>query len=506
MRKFLLAVLVAVIAAFLGVGLAFASVHSRMSHAAVSGGSVLLGSTAVASVSDGGRGSSEAFGYTASVSGVAANLGAYLTSKTGVALGLYADKASKPGSLLDSCSLASNTAGWVSCSLSKGVAVVSGTRYWIVAYAGSASKTISYRDTGSGGSNLDYSGTALSSPYVTNHQWSSNPASLYVGGVASTSSSTTSTTSSTSSTTSTTSTSSSTSTTTTSSTTTAPPGACAGAPGSKTPDFAALSACGFPTPSSTGVPAGTTLTPVAQAALPAGATYSSGELDITGSNITLSALSIPGGVHINGVNDTIKNSTIAGEVLVYNGDDNTTLDHDEITAHSSTDGSVNGASGHLVTITNSYLHDNCTGLLGAKLDVENDYIITDSSACAGNGAHVEDLYIASGSNEGPILIQHNTLLNPLDQTAAVFLDDHAGGCGNSNVTINGNILAGGDYPQYGDNNSDCSTNIKVTNNRFSRLYFPDGGVFGPDAENTAATTFTQNVWDDTGAAAPENAG
>jgi hypothetical protein len=233
MRKFLLAVLVAVIAASLGVGLAFASVHKRAPskagsaalHAnALASDPVLLGDSSVAGTSDGGKGTSESFGYTATTTGTATNLNAYLTSKTGAGLGLYATSGSKPGALLGSCSLASNTVGWMSCNLSKGVAITAGTRYWIAVYAGSASKTIAYRDMGSKGSNLDYSGTGRANPYAIVHQWSSNPASLYVGGTTGTTTSTTTTPTTTTTTpTTTTTTTTPTTSTTTSTTTTAPP-------------------------------------------------------------------------------------------------------------------------------------------------------------------------------------------------------------------------------------------------------------------------------------------
>jgi hypothetical protein len=269
-----------------------------------------------------------------------------------------------------------------------------------------------------------------------------------------------------------------------------------------------LDACGYPSPNTTGVPAGTTLTPIAQASLPAGASWSSQnqELDVSGNNITLTNLNIQGAVHITGVNDQINDSFIGGngnpEVLVYNGASNTTMSHDEITAPTSTIGAVNNADGTPFTMDHSYLHNNCTGVLGAGLNLHDNYMITDGNV---PGCHVEDIYISPDTDN--VDIDHNTLLNPLDQTAAVFLDDHAGGgCGNKGVTINNNILAGGDYPTYGDNGSDCSSGIVITNNRFSRLYFPNGGEFGADAENVAATTWSGNIWDDTLAPVAEEAG
>jgi hypothetical protein len=58
-------------------------------------------------------------------------------------------------------------------------------------------------------------------------------------------------------------------------------------------------------------------------------------------------------------------------------------------------------------------------------------------------------------------------------------------------------VAGGGYPIYGDTPGDGSKNIVITNNRWSRLYFPKGGYYGACTFNNAVTTFTGNLWDDT---------
>ena len=50
---------------------------------------------------------------------------------------------------------------------------------------------------------------------------------------------------------------------------------------------------------------------------------------------------------------------------------------------------------------------------------------------------------------------------------------------------------------YGDNDSDTSSNIQVTNNRWSSMYYPHGGYYGSCSWNDAATTLTTNQWDDT---------
>lgn len=210
------------VALFAGTAVALAAshtAHARHHHGPSSTGSdpLLVGNATVQSQHDSSAPSTEAFAYTATVSGTATNLNAYLDSRTGVKLGLYSDASSKPGTLLDSGSVTSNAAGWVQVPLTGGVQITAGTRYWI-AIAPNGSSTPSYRDT-SGGSNLDYTGSGgLPATFTTNGHWSSDPASAYVGGNAQTTSTTS--TSTTTSTTTSTSTSTSTTTTTPTSTTT----------------------------------------------------------------------------------------------------------------------------------------------------------------------------------------------------------------------------------------------------------------------------------------------
>lgn len=175
------------------------------------GATLLLGNKTVQSIQDGGDApGSEAFGFTAVASGTAKSLSVYLDSTDGAQVALYADSAGKPAARLDTATINSNAVGWTSVPLTGGVNVTNGTKYWIVVGA-KAGGTIRYRDLGSSGSNLDWSGSGFPDPYGPRFQWSSNPISAYVSGDATSTSSTTS--SSSSSTTSNSTTSSSTTTT-----------------------------------------------------------------------------------------------------------------------------------------------------------------------------------------------------------------------------------------------------------------------------------------------------
>lgn len=307
---------------------------------------------------------------------------------------------------------------------------------------------------------------------------------------------------------------------------------CAGTSGSGTISYSSLDACGFPSPDTTGPPAGTTLTPVASASLPSGVTWSGGTLTINASNITLKDLSIPGNIVWNGSNDTLTDSVV---------DDNAAFT-DEVV--------INGTNGNSITYTtvegpapssnvadNGYRcihvsgssesqtfdHDditNCSDGIVGNQNTSNSFVFineiqsesgscTESTGTGSNCAHSEGLYMpGDGSGTPEMTITHDSVFNRNQQTSAIFIDCHAyGACENMNV--NDSIMEGGDYTFEGFGNPNGShsgavagsgTNTQFENNRVSQLWFPLGaeqGVFG-GAMDTSATTYSGNVWDATG--------
>ena len=76
-----------------------------------------------------------------------------------------------------------------------------------------------------------------------------------------------------------------------------------------------------------------------------------------------------------------------------------------------------------------------------------------------------------------------------------------------NRVINDNLVAGGGYCIYGGQNPGGHTisNIRITNNRFSTLYYPTCGAHGPIAAfttNGTGNAFSGNVWDVSGKPVP----
>jgi len=95
-------------------------------------------------------------------------------------------------------------------------------------------------------------------------------------------------------------------------------------------------------------------------------------------------------------------------------------------------------------------------------------------------------------------IRHNTILNKFDQTDAISLFQDFGG--EANRLITDNLVAGGGYTIYGGDNERFgkTSNIKITNNRFSKIYYPNGGSYGPIAAFDASgsgNVMSGNYWD-----------
>ena len=108
---------------------------------------------------------------------------------------------------------------------------------------------------------------------------------------------------------------------------------------------------------------------------------------------------------------------------------------------------------------------------------------------------------SNGGTLASLTIRHNTSFNQFDQTDAISLFEDFGV--QSNRIIDNNLMAGGGYCLYaGQNPGGIATfNIKVTNNHFSRLYYPNCGSFGYLAAwnpNGTGNVWSNNIWDDSG--------
>jgi hypothetical protein len=285
--------------------------------------------------------------------------------------------------------------------------------------------------------------------------------------------------------------------------------------------------CGFPDTTNTGAPNGTPIINVpAQESSGPGWTYSDANgLVVTGNGTVINHLNIVNnGIEIKASNVTIENSAISetGDwwgIGLYHSN-NVTIEHCDISSPYAT-----GANRLQVGIkdvygdtTGSRILDNNIWHTPTAIQVANgvfegnyihDYGYSDAG---GDDDHLNGISVGGGDLNS-LLIQDNTILDNYGQTDAIALFQDFGN--EANKTITSNLLAGGSYTVYGGgpntsgggcgsytNSSGCygpSNNIVVTNNRFSAMYFPTSGTFGPiEAFNQSGSgnVWSRNYWID----------
>ncbi|MFI5005557.1 MAG: hypothetical protein ACHQE6_11150 [Solirubrobacterales bacterium] len=253
----------------------------------------------------------------------------------------------------------------------------------------------------------------------------------------------------------------------------------------------APSACGYPDSTNSGVPAGTTLTP------------RSGEVSVTSAGTTVKDLAVTGEILVEANNTTLEDDEAiasAGSgnrgIYIAPGVTGTVLNH--VTCHGEGKGSQYCVFNKSTStkIEHSYLY-NCGECLNGPGTVTDSFF--DVTAVI-SGEHYEDIYYGGG--EGPLIVNHDTMLNPQGQTATVFASNDFGD--QTTLTITNNLLAGGGYTLYGG--ASCTTGecgavkgpVTVSGNRFSNKYYPESGYYGVGSYfNNAVTTWSGNFWDDT---------
>jgi hypothetical protein len=260
------------------------------------------------------------------------------------------------------------------------------------------------------------------------------------------------------------------------------------------------SACGYPDATNTGVPAGTALTSKNE------------EMAVTTPGTTIKDLALNGTIDVDANNTTIEDSEIIVEgtqsgcsspcggkgIWIKEGVTGTVIQH--VTCHG---GAPTGANVTEFCIQNNdsstQVKDvhfyNCTTCMVGPGTWSDNYV--DQTGAEIPEEHYEDIYYGGG--DGPLIVNHNTMLNPQGQTAVVFASVDFGD--QTTLTITNNLMAGGGYMIYGGgsgNGGKVLGPVTVTGNRFSRKYYPEGGYYGADAYMTpAVTTWSGNIWDDT---------
>jgi hypothetical protein len=260
-------------------------------------------------------------------------------------------------------------------------------------------------------------------------------------------------------------------------------------PSGKTNCINVPSACGYPDATNTGAPAGAALT------------SKSGEVSVTKAGTTVKDLAVTGEIDIEANNTIVEDDEVTASagsgnrgIYIAPGVTGTVIDH--VTCHGAGKGTqyciFNKDSS--TKIEYSYLY-NCGECLNGPGEITNSFF--DVTAVI-SGEHYEDIYYGGG--EGPLIVNHDTMLNPQGQTATVFASTDFGD--QTTLTITNNLLAGGGYTLYGG--TSCTTGgcgsvvgpVTVTGNRFSSKYYPDSGYYGVASYfDNALTTWSGNIWD-----------
>ena len=138
------------------------------------------------------------------------------------------------------------------------------------------------------------------------------------------------------------------------------------------------------------------------------------------------------------------------------------------------------------------------------LSINQNVTLTDSfvhDLYASSTAHSDGIQLSFGHWNGSsypccavnVTIQHNTIYGT--DTSAIISNKLGP---DVNILIDSNLLAGGGYTLYCDQNGIKGTNYRVTNNHFSRIFFPNVGFFGPSTDCSDETQ-SGNVIHETGA-------
>jgi hypothetical protein len=273
----------------------------------------------------------------------------------------------------------------------------------------------------------------------------------------------------------------------------------------KTPE-----SCGYPGSTTTGVVAGTVLTDVPGKVKsgPGWIWNPGGWIAVTGNGAVVSGLRIAGHIEIMASNVVIQNDDInqSGEnwgIALRSGSNVTIADNAIYSPAASGDQRLTvgikdfGGSAGVRILRNDIYHTGTAVQIEQGL-IQDNYI---HDMALKEGDHINGI-TSNGGTTAALTITHNTILNSYDQTDAVGLFEDFGI--QANRSIDNNLLAGGGYVIYGGANpgKEAPTNIKITNNRISTLYYPQGGSFGVLTATSlnGGGVISGNFLDDTGAA------
>ncbi|MDC0678201.1 right-handed parallel beta-helix repeat-containing protein [Sorangium atrum] len=243
----------------------------------------------------------------------------------------------------------------------------------------------------------------------------------------------------------------------------------------------------YPDADCTGVPAGTSLTVM------------EGDLNITDANTVIDGKDIRGCVSVNAPGVVIRNSRVSCPSFVvvssfggaYTGT-GLLIEDSEIDCQ--------GTSGTAVADTNFTVRR--VDIHGCEngFDLDGDVLIEDSfvhDLYQSAEAHTDGAQITHVGHD--VTLRHNTIYAN-DGTSAIISPDVSAGV-LSNVIIEKNLMAGGAYTLYCQQNGQ-GTNCRVVDNHFSTLFYPTVGAYGPWTDCEDEAEVRGNVYHETGEPLP----
>jgi hypothetical protein len=229
----------------------------------------------------------------------------------------------------------------------------------------------------------------------------------------------------------------------------------------------------FPNAGNTGVPAGLKLKPM------------KGELIIRENNSVVEGIDLVGKLVVNANNVTIRKSRITAPANLPNkGRDEFTVVHQGTSSRNLIleDCEVDGSglvyraimAGNGLTVNRCELRNIGHGVeVGDNYTVRNTWIHSTTDG-PDDDWHVDGIISSVGING---LIEHNTIvLTGGSLTGAVSVGSSLGRI--DNVIIRNNLLAGGNYTVYVQDQGHPATRIQVLDNRFSTMVNRKVGVYG----------------------------
>jgi hypothetical protein len=258
----------------------------------------------------------------------------------------------------------------------------------------------------------------------------------------------------------------------------------------------------------------------------------SGDIAVSTPGAVISNMNVAGSIDVRASNVTIKNTRITvngagcgtastcgnSGIKIGDGVTGTLIQDVEITTAPGTtvEHAVRNQGGPTTKAVRLYAHGPDSAWHGVG-DIEDSYTI---AALAIPPDHVENIY--NGGGDGQLTVNHDTMYNPINQTAVVFNKGDFGIV--SKITITNSLLAGGGASIYTSNGPGGTVKapIIITGNRFARClgpakfdgsgyncsglavgandghgYYPYSGRFGLfTTDNDAAINWSGNYWDD----------